>query len=84
MHRHYGLDDARFFRQALGASADDYLTKPFDPAEMLARMGVGRRIIELSRELGALHEKSAQDATWCAPPLGNRLHKTRNCHASHG
>ena len=51
---------------------------------MLARMGVGRRIIELNRELDALYEKSAQDAIWCALALGNRLHKTRNCHASHG
>jgi hypothetical protein len=51
---------------------------------MLARMGVGRRIIELNRELDALYEKSAQDAIWCALALGNSLHKTRNCHASQG
>lgn len=37
--------------QGLQAGADDYLTKPFDPAEMLARIGVGRRIIDLNREL---------------------------------
>ena len=37
--------------QGLQAGADDYLTKPFDPGEMLARIGVGRRIIELNRKL---------------------------------
>jgi diguanylate cyclase (GGDEF)-like protein len=37
----------------LQAGADDYLTKPFDPGEMLARVGVGRRIIDLNRELAA-------------------------------
>jgi diguanylate cyclase (GGDEF)-like protein len=39
--------------KGLQAGADDYLTKPFDPAEMLARMAVGRRIIDLNRELAA-------------------------------
>ena len=37
--------------QGLEAGADDYLAKPFDPGEMLARMGVGKRIIDLNREL---------------------------------
>lgn len=37
--------------EGLAAGADDYLTKPFDSGEMLARIGVGRRIIELNREL---------------------------------
>lgn len=39
--------------KGLLAGADDYLTKPFDAAEMLARIGVGRRIIDLNRELAA-------------------------------
>jgi two-component system, cell cycle response regulator len=39
--------------KGLAAGADDYLTKPFDPAELLARIGVGRRIIDLHREIDA-------------------------------
>ncbi len=39
--------------EGLQAGADDYLTKPFHPAELVARAGVGRRIIELHREIEA-------------------------------
>jgi len=43
--------------QALQAGADDFLVKPFNSNEMLARVGVGRRIIELHRRL---EDKSAE------------------------
>jgi two-component system, cell cycle response regulator len=52
--------------KGLAAGADDYLTKPFDPAELLARIGVGRRIIDLHRQIDAknklLEEMAHTDA----------------------
>lgn len=39
--------------EGLAAGADDYLTKPFDSGELLARIGVGRRTIGLHREIDA-------------------------------
>src|SRR5258707_705219 len=42
--------------EGLAAGADDYLTKPFHVKELVARVGVGRRIIEMHREIEEKNE----------------------------
>lgn len=47
----------------LEAGADDYLAKPFYPAELLARVGVGGRMIELQDGLIEARDALSHEAT---------------------
>jgi two-component system cell cycle response regulator len=46
-----GNTDKEEVIEGLAAGADDYLTKPFHPGELQARVRVGRRIVDLHREI---------------------------------
>jgi DNA-binding response OmpR family regulator len=48
-----GNTDKEHVVEGLAAGADDYLTKPFHAGELVARVEVGRRIVELHREIQA-------------------------------
>jgi two-component system chemotaxis response regulator CheY len=46
-----GKSEKKSIVEGLSAGADDYLTKPFHPEELVARVGVGLRIVELQRQI---------------------------------
>lgn len=72
--------DADHIVQGLSAGADDFISKPFNPLELQARMAVGQRIlllqddlVEKHRELERLNQQLARiAATDALTQLGNR------------
>jgi two-component system, cell cycle response regulator len=63
-------EDRKDLIEALSAGADDYVSKPWDHQELLARIGVGRRVVDLQtvlenrlRELDAANDAIARLAS---------------------
>ncbi|HWW62153.1 MAG TPA: diguanylate cyclase [Thermoanaerobaculia bacterium] len=46
-----GYDSLAARVEALNLGADDYITKPFHPAELLARINASRRVVEMQQQL---------------------------------
>jgi two-component system, cell cycle response regulator len=54
--------DKTSIAEGLAAGADDYLTKPFNAEELRARVGVGRRVIEMHRQIEAKTKELARES----------------------
>ena len=65
--------------EGLDAGADDYITKPYDFYELNARIGVGRRVIDLQASLNN-RVKELQDALGHVKTLQGILPICMHCH----
>lgn len=59
-----GRNDEESIVEGLDAGADDYLTKPFRTEELRARLGAGRRMLEIQEDLKCAMEALAHEAMY--------------------
>lgn len=65
--------------QALVSGADDYISKPFDASELKARLGVGRRVVELHQRI-SIHLHELHEALDHVKTLQGLLPICMHCH----
>ena len=58
-----GRNQRKDLLQAFAAGADDFVSKPFEPEELQARLQVGKRILDLEAELITSREALKAEAT---------------------
>ena len=58
------LDNKADVITGLEAGADDYVVKPFNMLELNARLGIGRRVLELEQQLRSLNMQLYQQASY--------------------
>ena len=67
------LDSKGHLAHGIEEGADDYIEKPFDPAELRARLMAAERILKLERSLAASNRKMSDDLRKAATTLENLL-----------
>jgi len=67
------LDSKEYLPHGLEKGADDYIEKPFEPAELKARLKAGVRIVELERNLAASNKRMKTELKKAAATLENML-----------
>ncbi len=65
--------------QALVSGADDYISKPFDTSELEARVGVGKRVVELQQRM-VTHVRQLHEALDHVRKLQGLLPICMHCH----